>query len=53
MVFKRNDEKYLTGNIRQLEVQFGTQKNYGYVKTLQYAEEADIQNVLQAIFDNY
>lgn len=53
MVFKRNDETYFTGVIRQLEVQFGTKKNYGYVKTIQYAEEADIQNVLQAIFSNY
>ncbi len=34
-------------------VKLGMHKNYGYVKTMQYAEEADIQNVLQAIFDNY
>ena len=53
MVFKRQDETYFTGSIRQLEVQFGTKKNFGYVKTMQYAEEADIQNVLQAIFSNY
>lgn len=53
MVFRRKDETYFTGVIRQLEVQFGTKKNFGYVKTIQYAEEADIQNVLQAIFSNY
>jgi len=32
---------------------FGIYKNCGYVKTMQYAEEADIQNVLQTIFKNY
>ena len=53
MIFKRKDETYFTGVIRQLEVQFGTKKNFGYVKMIQYAEEADIQNVLQAIFSNY
>ena len=51
LIFRRNDETYLKGN--PLEVQLGTHKNHGYVKTMQYAEEADIQNVLQAIFDNY
>lgn len=51
LIFRRNDETYLRGN--PLVVQFGTHKNHGYVKTMQYAEEADIQNVLQAIFDNY
>ena len=50
LIFRRNDETYLKGN--PLEVQLGTHKNHGYVKTMQYAEEADIQNVLQAIFDN-
>lgn len=53
MVFKRQDETYFTGLNRQLEVQFGTKKNFGFVKMMQYAEEADIQNVLQAIFSNY
>lgn len=53
MVFKRQDETYFTGLNKQLEVQFGTKKNFGYVKMMQYAEEADIQNVLQAIFSNY
>ena len=52
MVFKRQDETYFTGLNKQLEVQFGTKKNFGYVKMMQYAEEADIQNVLQAIFSN-
>ena len=53
MVFKRQDETYFTGPNRQLEVQFGTKKDFGFVKMMQYAEEADIQNVLQAIFSNY
>ncbi|MDE5781494.1 MAG: hypothetical protein K2I03_08460 [Lachnospiraceae bacterium] len=51
LIFRRADETYFKSN--PLVVQFGTHKNYGYVKTMQYAEEADIQNVLQAIFDNY
>ena len=52
LIFKRTDDTYFSKN-NPLVVQFGTHKNYGYVKTMQYAEEADIQNVLQAIFDNY
>ncbi len=52
LIFKRTDETYFAKN-NPLVVQLGTHKNYGYVKTMQYAEEADIQNVLQAIFDNY
>ena len=52
LIFKRIDETYFQKS-NPLVVQFGTNKNYGYVKTMQYAEEADIQNVLQAIFDNY
>lgn len=51
LIFRRKDEEYFSGN--PLVVQLGTHKNYGYVKTMQYAEEADIQNVLQAIFENY
>lgn len=52
LIFKRTDETYFSkGN--PLVVQFGTHINHGYVKTMQYAEEADIQNVLQAIFQNY
>lgn len=51
LIFKRDDETYLRGN--PLVIQLGTHRNYGYVKTMQYAEEADIQNVLQAVFDNY
>ena len=51
LIFKRNDETYLSNN--PLVVRLGTTKNFGYMKTMQYAEEADIQNVLQAIFDNY
>lgn len=52
LIFKRTDDTYF-GKNNPLVVQLGTHKNYGYVKTMQYAEEADIQNVLQAIFDNY
>ena len=42
---------YLKSN--PLVVQFGTNKDHGYFKTIQYAEEADIQHVLQAIFNHY
>lgn len=52
LIYKRTDETYFTKN-NPLVVQLGVVKNYGYIKTMQYAEEADIQNVLQAIFDNY
>jgi|GEM_PF-1242061 len=52
LIFKRMDETYFPKN-NPLMVQLGTHKNHGYVKTMQYAEEADIKNVLQAIFDNY
>lgn len=51
LVFRRKDETYFK-NI-PLVVQFGTHKNAGYVKTFNYAEEVDIQNVLQAVFKNY
>ena len=51
LIFKRVNDTYLKSN--PLVVQMGTHKNYGYVKTMQYAEEADIKNVLQAIFENY
>lgn len=36
-----------------LTVQLGTHNNFGYVKLLNYAEECDIQNVLQAVFGNF
>lgn len=52
LIYKREDETYFPKN-NYLVVQLGTNKNYGYVKTTQYAEEADIQNVLQTIFENY
>lgn len=52
LVFKRANETYFS-KYNELVVQFGMHKNYGYVKTMQYAEEVDIQNVLQAVFDNY
>lgn len=48
LVFKRQDESYQRRN--PLEVQFGVKKDYGYIKFRQYAEEEDIQNVLQTIF---
>lgn len=51
LIFKRVDDMYLKSN--PLVVQIGTHKTHGYIKTMQYAEEADIQNVLQAIFENY
>lgn len=51
LIFKRDNDMYLKSN--PLVVQFGTNKNYGYFKTIQYAEEADIQHVLQAIFNHY
>lgn len=52
LIFKRTNETYFSKS-NPLVVQLGTHKNYGYVKTMQYAEEADIQNVLQAVFSNY
>lgn len=52
MIFRREDETYFT-KANPLVVRLGANKNYGYIKTMQYAEEADIQNVLQAIFENY
>lgn len=51
LIFKRNNDMYLKSN--PLVVQFGTNKDHGYFKTIQYAEEADIQHVLQAIFNHY
>lgn len=51
MVFRREDETYFSN--APLLVQFGTIKNYGYFKTIKYAEEADIQNVLRAVFRHY
>lgn len=52
LIFKRADETYFPKS-NPLVVQLGTHKDHGYVKTMQYAEEADIQNVLQSIFENY
>lgn len=52
LIYKRTDETYFSKN-NLLVVQLGSSNNYGYVKTMQYAEEADIQNVLQAVFENY
>lgn len=52
LIFKRTDETYF-GKNNPLVVQLGTHKDHGYLKTMQYAEEADIQNVLHAIFENY
>lgn len=52
LIFKRQNEKYFSKN-NPLVVQLGAQKDYGYIKTLQYAEERDIQNVLHSVFENY
>lgn len=52
LIFKRQNEKIFS-KVNPLVVQFGVKSNFGYVKTTQYAEEVDIQNVLQAIFSNY
>lgn len=51
LIFKRTNELYLKS--KPLVVQFSTNKTYGVFKTTQYAEEADINNVLQTIFRNY
>lgn len=51
MIFKRSNELYLKN--APLVVQFGMNKNISYVKMTNYAEEDDIQHVLQAIFRNY
>lgn len=51
LTFKRDNEMYLKGN--PLVVQFGSNRDFGYFKTIQYAEEVDIQHVLQTIFTNY
>lgn len=52
LIFKRQNE-HIFSKTNPLVVQFGVKSNFGYVKTTQYAEEVDIQNVLQAIFSNY
>lgn len=52
LIFKRTNEEYFPRS-NSLVVQLGTHKDHGYAKTMQYAEEADIQNVLQAIFESY
>lgn len=51
LCFKRTNTLYF-GKI-PICIQFSTQKTYGVFKTAQYAEEADICNVLQTIFRNY
>ena len=51
LCFKRTEPKYFGKN--PICVQFATKKNYGTFKTAQYAEEADINNVIQTIFRNY
>lgn len=52
LVFKRTEKKFFPVN-NQLVVQLGIAKNHGYIKTMQYAEEEDLQNVFQTIFKNY
>ncbi len=51
LCFKREKSKYF-GN-SPFCVQFGAVQNCGFLKTGQYAEEGDIRNVLQTIFENY
>jgi len=46
----RENQKYFSN---ELVIQFGVYKNCGYFKTNQYAEECDIEYVLQTIFDYY
>ena len=50
MNYKRTNPKYFSQN--PLIVEFGFNK-VGYIKTMSYAEEEDIQNVLQDLFKNY
>jgi len=50
MNYKRTNPKYFSQN--PLIVEFGFNK-VGYIKTMSYAEEEDIQNVLQDFFKNY
>lgn len=50
-VFNRQDERYFKDN--PLVVEFRYKDCYGVAKTLQYAEEVDIQDVLQTIFKHY
>lgn len=52
LVFKRNNTKYFPV-ANQLTVQFGAKNDFGYIKIMQFAEEADINNVLQTVFNNY
>lgn len=51
LCFKRTNTMYI-GKM-PICVQFSTKKTYGVFKTAQYAEENDINNVLQTIFRNY
>lgn len=51
LCFKRIDPRYF-GN-KPIFVQFVIKKTYGVFKITQYAEEADINNVLQTVFRNY
>lgn len=50
LCFKRTNPMYF--GKAPICVQFSTQKTYGVFKTAQYAEEADIHNVIQTIFRN-
>lgn len=49
LCFKRQETKYF--GKAPFEVQFFTYKSYGVLKTKQYAEEADLNNVLQYFFE--
>lgn len=52
LVFKRKEQKYFPV-ANQLIVQFGVHNSHGYIKTMQYAEEEDLQYVFQTVFKNY
>lgn len=50
LCFKRKNHKYF-GNT-PVEVQFSFKETYGVIKTRQYVEEDDLNNVLQYIFES-
>ena len=53
LCFKRKNRKKLYFNNKPYLVKFTTKSQYGTFKITHYAEEVDIQYVLQTIFENY
>ncbi|MBM7562728.1 hypothetical protein [Fusibacter tunisiensis] len=49
--FKKQVELYQTAKF--FSVKFGNYKGYGYFKTVQHAEEGDINNVIQTIYQHF